>query len=193
MGAIDVGINSRVKEIPAGQTWQINTSKTTLYGLEDGKLSKWGETHFVTLNEHRNSLAIESSYGDFSFCWIDGAFAGRTFKEFLAGLSFDYLMGKLTSGQVMIVNVAKTIEGMKAEVLADRKEGRMDKEKAREAYEELSLIDEGIDERDLWGEIHRSDALGHFSGNIEMKWERRHELLSIWEEVWIPFRDQVLS
>ncbi len=193
MGAIDVGISSNIKEIPAGQTWQIHTSKTTLYGLEDGKISKWGETHFVTLNEHRNSITIESSYGDFSFCWIDGAFAGRTFKEFLSDLSFDYLMGKLTGGKVMIVNVAKTLEGMKAEVLADRKEGRMSKEKAREAYEELGLIDEGIDERDLWGEIYRSDALGHFSGNIEMKWEKRRELLSVWEEVWTPFRDQVLS
>lgn len=193
MVALDVGMASRVKEIPAGQSWEIYTRKTSLYGLENGKISHWGEHHVVNINEQRNSLNIQSSYGDFSFCWPDGAFGGRPFKKFLSELSFDYLMGKLTGEKTMVVNVAKTLEAMKAEILFDRKEGRLDKEKARDAYEEISLIDEGIDERDLWGEIYRSDALGHFSGNIEMKWERRPDLVNFWEEVWKPFRDKVLS
>ena len=92
----------------------------TVYGIQKGHCS----VHFA------------GSYGDWSFEWWH--IGPDDPRQFLAGVSEDYLLGKLTAGKPRVYDGEATLENVKRAILKARKDEQIDAEEARRMYDELS-------------------------------------------------------
>jgi len=126
---------------------RVTKSQVELYEVRSGKGSLgWGN---ITLKCGDQSVEVvaTSDYGTFDFYW---SHCGGDPKEFLCKLDFQYAMKKLTSGDLYIPNPDGYENEIKERIIESRKEGRLTKEEAKTAWDEMLLILEEYCSGDLF-------------------------------------------
>jgi hypothetical protein len=76
------------------------------------------------------ALAIESSFGGFSYAWSS---PGRSFYDFLAGISVDYVLGKMV-GRDEVFDGEATSRAIRKDILRMRRKGECSAEEARDEW-----------------------------------------------------------
>lgn len=81
-------------------------------------------------------LVIHSSLGSWGYQWNN---MGLPLKRFLASVSFDYLMGKLTSGKHREFDFAASLACWRRHVIAARRARQLTSDEFREVWDETCL------------------------------------------------------
>lgn len=110
------------------------TDTAELYRVHKGY--EWAH---IFIDEKTGTFAAVSSFGNFSHIWTHRG--GETLKEFLLDLDYGYFMGKTAHSKGRQFSHKKTIQGVKETILERRREGRISKADARDAWNDLELID----------------------------------------------------
>ena len=85
------------------------------------------------------ALAIESSFGGFSYAW---GCLGVDFKRFLSRVECDYIMKKMCSGEQQVFDGDRTTKLIRELIVSKRRTGDGTAEEAREAWPESTLESE---------------------------------------------------
>jgi hypothetical protein len=94
----------------------------------------WEEPGHDGKSRHRGELLINSTFGSWSNYW---SAPGESFKKFLVGLDFDYLMTKLMGREMEEYDGYATIKDLRSRMLAMRREGRLTKKRAAWLWNEI--------------------------------------------------------
>lgn len=81
----------------------------------------------------QGEILIHSSHGSWGHYWGN---MGRPVKQFLAGASFDYLMGKLLPGSLREFDFEASLLSWKKHLVAARRSRQLDAETFREVWDE---------------------------------------------------------
>lgn len=104
--------------------------------IERYELGSNRETHEGWAIFHIDSkgfLGIFSDYGNYAYHWSS---FGGDFKDFLSGLEWDYLYGKLMQGRdASIYDGEATLRGIQKHILDLRHRKRLSREQAREEWD----------------------------------------------------------
>jgi hypothetical protein len=137
----------------------------------DGRVSYCGE------------IMIHSDYGDYAYSWGS---MGSPLKEFLVKINRGYVLNKLSGGETERFDFDKTIEGIKKEVIAERKSGCLDKDEAREIWDEVPTEDRGkdlfVDEMMGCSSEFLNQEPWHHIATSEIP-----QLAGLWDHLWVPF------
>lgn len=106
-------------------------------------------------------LMIHSSYGSWSYYW---SHPGGPAKEFLTQLDDGYLISKL-GGSKKEFDGERTEQNIRREILERRRDGRLNKDNAREIWEEI----DGVDFQHEW-DLHRICHAGSYATQ-RMLWD----------------------
>jgi hypothetical protein len=104
----------------------------------------------VTFCEERGSVQIQSDWGNVAFVWFQkntGIEGEHALKRFFAYTGVHYLLDKFSYDQKKlktVIDADKTMAALKEHVLEYRRDGSMDKEEAREIWDELELYDDEL-------------------------------------------------
>lgn len=79
-------------------------------------------------------ILVNSSFGSYCNTW---SHCGMPFKRFLAGLDFDYFMGKCLGLEAKEYDGDTTVRRVKEKILEDRRDGGLGREGARELWDAL--------------------------------------------------------
>lgn len=120
-------------------------------------------------------IMINSTFGSWANVW--GA-CGSPFKEFLQEIEFDYAFGKFMSSSLEIFDGDSSLHAVKETVLEARRTGRLDKEEARELFDELEYID-----------TYSEEDFVHSCQRIAGEWSK-HPLRDTFMEAWDLIRRQ---
>lgn len=143
-------------------------------------------------------ILIHSSFGNWAYQW--GACA-NPFKRFLLGADFDYVFTKFMGTELRVFDGDASFRAIKRRVLAWRHRGDLDKEVAREAWNELADQREDA-ERSIYGFV---DAMNDIVERVNRKrvqemlhepWdlaETRYDsgAVGFWREIWPHFVAQL--
>lgn len=80
----------------------------------------------------QGEILVHSSFGSWGHQWCN---LGRSIKPFLAGVSFDYLMGKLLPGELREFDFAASLDSWKKHLKAARRCRDLDAEQFREIWD----------------------------------------------------------
>lgn len=111
------------------------------------------EWAFVYVDEYTGVFAATGSYGTYAYCWTHRG--GRTLKQFLADLDFEYFMGK-TRPDYKRFDFDKSIEGIKQRVIECRRDGSIDQAQAREAWGEIDDLGHTQHEGEFLSDMYQS-------------------------------------
>lgn len=185
---------SRIASIPAPATYEVRSGNWFLHGaLEGGEARSWGERHIITLNEATGHFTCEGGYGTFSYFWPSPNRGKESLHAFLYDLEFDYFMGKASKQAYRIADHDATVRDLKKEICRDRRDGWLDKGKARELWNELRDADEGNTEemvRRLYEDGAWSERLDCSDPSVMID---HPGMRRFWREVWEPFSAQILK
>lgn len=86
------------------------------------KVRGHGEYADAALREWKSggSITVQSSFGTFAYSW--NAIGGRTLRNFLRGLSFDYFMGKTRDAGYQEFDGPATVKAIRKGILLMRRE-----------------------------------------------------------------------
>lgn len=101
------------------------------YKIPNERHEGWAVIHI----DSKGFFGVVSDYGNYAFHWTS---FGEDFKEFLVGLDWDYLYGKLTHTQ-RVYDGDGTERSIKQHILQRRHSRQMTREQARD---EWALLDE---------------------------------------------------
>lgn len=121
--------------------YTVEKGTATVYKLRQGNMGLgWAD---ITIREWPagGSIDIQSDYGNYSYFW--NSIGKRTFKEFLLGLNPGYFFGKCMGKEYDVYDPEKTERWVKELVIERRKDGDLNKEEARDCWNEIQFIDFG--------------------------------------------------
>lgn len=164
---------------------------------------------------HRGELLINSTFGSWSNYW---SAPGVPFKQFLAGVEFDYLMSKLMGRELEEHDGDATFKYLKERMLEMRRKGRIDKDAAawlwremNERHESLegsvesfvwacgSILDEA---KESWSTTHTRHAMDEFAELLDESWNYTKTRINpsakgFWRDIWGEFiksiEDEIVS
>lgn len=115
------------------EQWQITTETARVYKARNSRT--WA---VATICEWPNGgrLDIQSDEGNFAFAW--NSIGKTTLREFLMGLEYDYFMIKTHAGKGRRFSFEATINRILRDILDDRRACSLDKEEARERWDDVS-------------------------------------------------------
>jgi len=198
---------SKPTTIPQVKEMRISKSVSETWTMKVGY-----DYAIITINEKIGSFSVQSSYIDGSHIWT--AIGNKSLKEFVCGLDFDYMMGKLI-GRGDYFYIDKTIESYKQHIIQERLGQSLSKDEARFYWEIVQCWDDDDDDymncNDFYDRCLRnmSDVVDHIcsddtfrtkSASIKMR-EQAYEVLDhyhfvtghspsakmFWEKIWEPF------
>lgn len=100
-----------------------------------------GDWAFVFIDEKSGSVAIHSSYGDWSHSWPSPGRGDCTLKEFICHGSYDYMACKFESGRPEEFDGDATQKSFTERLLKQRRGGDIEKEEARSLYDDLEVCE----------------------------------------------------
>jgi len=108
------------------------------YDIRGGRVSY----AFITLDDEAGDINIQSDWGSYSYIWSS---RGRDtpLKEFLLSCDDDYVMNKFSyndDGRNHFYS-GESEKELRREIFRHRRDGEIDKELARNAYDEIRYID----------------------------------------------------
>ncbi|MBJ9658822.1 hypothetical protein I5588_30335 [Burkholderia multivorans] len=144
-------------------------------------LREWETTREHGGVHHCGEILINSDYGNYAYSWGN---MGAPIKQFLAHIGRDYLLDKLAGLSRFEFDFDASVAAVKREILQQRRDGSLDRDEAREAWNDIPADNQG---KDLFiHELFRIDSLGeepwHFVEDRE-----RPCLAGFWTHVWVPF------
>lgn len=99
------------------------------------------EWAIFTIDENGGLFNCHSSYGDYSYSWPHHG--RKTFKHFLIEITrdYEYLLNKVSSKSYF--NFDKNVELWKKKIIEWRREYKIEKEQARNAFNTIDELDDG--------------------------------------------------
>lgn len=195
--SIDLGRHDIVREVQGPKTYEVKSGRRFLHGLEDGEIRYMPERHTIMVNEATGQIMIDGGYGTFAYCWPSyGRGEGRSLHGFLHGLSFDYFMNKAATQPYMVADIPATYEQLRREVLTERRKGWIEKDHAKRLWDAIEdALSPSMSEtefvRAMWDD---KDLYDHCcDGGPSLKMVEHQGMRNFWDQVWTPFREQVLS
>lgn len=155
-----------VRELPGPVTFEVITR------TEGGK---YRERSLFTMDEATGLFMAESPYGTFSYYWSP-ANRGENLYQFIAGLDFDYFMGKAAKQDYRELDIERTLAGYRRDVIQERRQwSSLTKEQAREVWDALRALEaENPLSRDgfmhYW---HQNDTLSEWRYGIDVTYGER--------------------
>lgn len=154
---------------------------------------------------HRGELLINSTFGSWSNYWNA---PGIPFKQFLVGLDFDYLMGKLLGRHVEEHDGLGTFRYLKERMLEMRRKGRIDKDGAAWLWREMNDRHESLEgsvesfvgacgdilkeAKESWSTKHTRHAMDELSELLSESWSHTKTRVTpaakgFWRDIWPKF------
>ncbi|KVO11762.1 hypothetical protein [Burkholderia ubonensis] len=148
-------------------------------------LRGWEATSASGDVHHCGEILINSDYGNYAYAWGS---MGCPLKQFLIEIDRGYLLNKLAGLSLYEFDFDASVERVKREILQQRRDGSLDRDEAREAWNDIPSDNQG---KDLFiNELFRIDCLGeepwHFAKERE-----RPELGGFYKHVWTPFTEHL--
>lgn len=165
------------------------TKRTAIvYGIRINKPHTWAD---ITIEEWQGggSFKCISDYGNYSHIW--GSIGERSLREFLCSLDKHYFLKKVTEYKYLEFDCEATLAGIRKDILKYRREGEIDKELARECFDEAQP---GTDLSDcdnstlFWERLYQSSILnGAYDGegtNVNTQERIKPQCQGFWDIVW---------
>lgn len=151
-----------------------------------------GEWAFIYLDEEKGVFSAYTSFGTYAYCWSH--IGNATLKEFLRGLDCDYFMKKARGQGYMRFDFDATIEGMKAFVADQRRQGSLTMDEARDAWSDIEAIENRQSVELFVDDVYSSkpicEAYGHdFDGVCCDRLDPQCK--GFWEIIWPEFLKQI--
>lgn len=159
----------------------ISKSTIELYKLRNPVSRNFAD---ITIDENGNAgrISIASSFGEWSNYW---AACGEPFKKFLCGLDIHYTATKFRVETW--IDLPKTIQKFKSEILAARKDEAISKDEARVLISELKEV-ESANQRDYFVMMtQQHNLMKFFDFNPNPETDIHPQFRAFWGEVWNPF------
>jgi len=141
--------------------------------------------------EGGGSLIINSSYGAYGYIWT--SIGADTFKQFLLSLDKSYFLGKLGQGLEREFDFDKTVKGIYENLLKLRRDGRGNKEKTREFWDEFTnLVDEGFNNTESFCRevMYLSNFDYIYNGDYPETYTNvNRDLNNFYESIWVQFKE----
>lgn len=155
----------------------------------------WQSNPAAGATQEQGEILIHSSYGNWGYQWTN---AGASFKRFLAGLSFDYMMGKMMPGRLREFDFEASLASWKRHLVAARRSRSLTADEFREIWDESCAyspcsIDLFMDR------IERSRPHGHHdhplwdSINAYAVCRYNVQAVRFWEDLWPKFVAHLLQ
>jgi len=151
------------------------------------------EWAYIITDEESGLFVAHGSYGTFAHCWPPRG-RSRTLHEFLAGVGFDYFMNKARQDDLLRFDFAATVKTMKDEIRRRRRENGINRNLAREAWDELDYMDE-TGSKDAFMATLSSDlteALGDDWWTL-VQCGPSPECTEFWRVIWPAFLEEITS
>lgn len=153
-------------------------------------IRSWDELGLDGKPHHRGELLVNSTFGTWSNYW---SALGVSFKKFLIGLEFDYLMTRLMGRELEEHDGIATFKDLRSRVLSMRRKGRIDKGAAAWLWREMNDRHESLE-----GSVESfCRACGEIESEAERVWSRPHtagfdqEVSELFEEPWLRTKTRV--
>ncbi|EME69734.1 hypothetical protein H261_11889 [Paramagnetospirillum caucaseum] len=148
------------------------------------------EWALIALDDVTGMIAIESSYGSFNYIW-PRQHRSQPLGEFVTTCDFDYFMGKTRGQRAREYDEDSTRRAIKDAILLARRDQCSTKAQARDAWDELENIEEGLPRDLLAHEIYTSSAIleciGHDDWWHVIQERYTPECKWFWKTIWPAF------
>lgn len=153
----------------------------------------WGDIS-LAFGEHSVNVMINSDYGSFGYYW--GA-TGPDPRKFLCEIDMHYAMNKLTSCNLYEPDPDKYSDEVKESIIGARKEQYLDKDQAREAWDDmLSIVEDSASVDLMYHQLVDHELFEAVFGDHEglpCATRVRPTVVAFWDNVWKPFVKQLQS
>lgn len=96
----------------------------------------------IFLDDQVGEICVQSEYGSYSYGWYKSSRGTETLKEFLVTTDKDYIQNKFGyDGKGCHFYSDKTVDRIKEEIFRYRRNGEINKEEARDCYQEVNDMD----------------------------------------------------
>lgn len=148
----------------------------------------------VTFCEERGSIQIQSDWGNAAFIWLHTGVEGQDkVKRFFAYAGVDYILNKFSYDQPNlkdVIDADKTQREVKYYILERRREGWIEKDEAREAWDDIELYQdelEGFDGHVNMGDCRWYDAMSsHIDDLYEFIYTRPSPMYISYRDIVVP-------
>ncbi len=148
-----------------------------LYSCRFSNRSGWA---LLILDEETGAVTIQSDYGDWSFIWPPAAHGRKSLKHFLCEGDFHYLAGKFMGrADIDVFDFDATISEMKREIAEDRRARAIEKQEARDLFDELDRMDDESSEDLFYTNLDRTVS-DHFSGEPFLLFQHKKKPEYLW-------------
>lgn len=151
---------------------------------------------FIDWGKESVTVSTTGSYGEYGYHWNA---TGPDPRAFLQHVSFEYVAGKFKGNNAYVFDKQTQETAMKRELLAMRRSEAIDKEEAREVWDEVEAImtesntsNEFI--RELYERDHAFDVLYDSDhGAVQAAEMPDPQLVGFWRDVWKPLMAHLKS
>ncbi|MHC1744866.1 MAG: hypothetical protein AB9873_17815 [Syntrophobacteraceae bacterium] len=139
------------------------------------------------------SIQIISDYGNYGFAWSH--IGDKCLRQFLLALEADYFFGKVVEGgrrNYEVIDMKATLEDIRKEIVSMRREGRIDKEQARDFWEQIeegSDVSRCISDEELYRALDDHDDLFRIIfhndfENVPVSHTMNGQCRGFWDRIW---------
>ena len=159
------------------------------------KIRTGSEWAHIFMDEATGTFSAVSSFGNFSYIW--SAIGNDTLAEFLSSLDAGYFFGKTHHGCGVRYSFDETIKNLKHRIIEGRREGRLCKDMARDAWDDIEKLmqDTASNETEYWLRINTMDGIWHlFDSDSEMLMPSQivdPQCEGFWETIWPAFLTEI--
>lgn len=152
----------------------------------------------IFLDNDSGQISVMSSWNhNYSHCWSTPGRGKESLKEFLITAGPDYIMNKFSYGSERWFDHKQSLQQLKREVLAWRRNKTLDKNTARRIWDEIKdiLEEDGMNSTAWYYQVNKCDELmngysGDFS-SIPCITDYHPHLRAFMQEVWPVFIEQL--
>ncbi|OYU91942.1 MAG: hypothetical protein CFE29_03595 [Bradyrhizobiaceae bacterium PARB1] len=148
------------------------------------------EWAFIYVDEAHGVFTSYGSFGNYNYSW--GSIGDRTLKQFLAGLNFDYFMGK-TRRDYLRFDAEASVKGIKEHILEARRVGDISKDEARQAWREADDLEHHQSADSFYSYLCQSEEIMDLYGGdyCDIARERPDgDSRGFWQKIWPEFLKQ---
>lgn len=111
----------------------------------------------ITIDEYGGLFNVQSDYGSYSYSWPNHG--RKSFKHFILELIQDksYFLGKVANENYYYQD--ETEKAWKEQIIQDRKDEELDKEQAREVWDEIIRFDYYTSYEDIQRQCYENDVI----------------------------------
>lgn len=160
----------------------VSVTKTTVECYKIRNKYTWAD---ITIDANGNTgrIQIASDYGSWQNYWGS---CGKSFKEFLLHLDKHYVAGKF--GADRWFDSEKTIKAFKQCIIENRRNGYLDFETAREAYDEAESLNDYTQETEFYRELDdKSEIMRLYDHCPDLSYGIESGFENFWNKVWPIF------